>query len=221
LVRIQSPRPLFFKILSIHSIQFYCYPFCPRLIYARFMNKFASFETDRLLLNPLRLEDATDYQKHFVDYEVIQHLSANVPWPYPENGVREFLEKIILPGQGKERWTWGIFLKVAPQELIGCVDLWRKPCPENRGFWLGRKFWGQGYMSEAIRPIMDYAFNDLGFEKVFLTNAVGNERSRRVKEKSGARLIETRPAKFVGQQYNETELWELSKEAWFKNNSKS
>lgn len=175
-----------------------------------------TFETKRLILRGIQLSDAESYEKHFVDYEVIQHLSSAVPWPYPQGGVHYFLEKIILPSQGKDRWTWGLFLKENPEELIGCVDLWREPRPENRGFWLGKKFWSKGLMTEAVEPIMDYAFDHLNFDKLILSNAVGNVRSRRVKEKTFATFIGTRPAKFVRPDYTETELWEVTKSSWPK-----
>lgn len=178
------------------------------------MLKLPVFETPRLILREVQLSDAKAYEEHFADYEVIQHLSSAVPWPYPQGEAKNFLEKFILPAQGKDRWMWGIFLKEKPEVLIGCVDLWREARPENRGFWLGKAYWGRGIMSEAVAPIMDYAFSELGFEKVILTNAVGNLRSRRIKEKSGARLIELRPASFVRSDYTQTELWEMTKENW-------
>lgn len=172
------------------------------------------FQTKRLLLTGIKLEDVASYQKHFVDYDVIRYLSAYVPWPYPENGVADFFTRILLPRQGIDRWTWAIRLKDDSEEVIGCVDLWREGKPENRGFWLGRKFWGQGYMTEAIEPVMDYALNSLGFEKLIFTNAVGNERSRRVKEKTGAHLVGIKPASFVDPKFTEHEIWELKKDAW-------
>ena len=171
-----------------------------------------AFTTDRLILKPVTLADAPAYQRHFVDYEVIRYLSSAVPWPYPEDGVQYFLENLILPRQGIDRWCFGIFLRTQPLELIGCVDLWREPRPENRGFWLGRKFWGQGYMTEAVAPITDYAFKELGFEVLYFSNALGNTASRRVKEKSGATLLGLRPASFVSAEFSEAELWELKKE---------
>lgn len=170
--------------------------------------------TERLILKPVTIEDLPSYKKHFIDYEVIKFLSAAVPWPYPDNGVEFFLNHLVLPRQGKDRWCFGIFLKTNPDEIIGVVDLWREPVPENRGFWLGRKFWGQGIMTEAVFPVMDYAFDQLGFEKLYFANAVGNSGSRRVKEKSGATLIEVRPGKFVSPEFTESELWELTKENW-------
>ena len=39
-------------------------------------------------------------------------------------------------------------------------------------------------MTEAVVPVMDHAFNNLGFEKMVLANDLGNDRSRRVKEKT-------------------------------------
>lgn len=72
--------------------------------------------------------------------------------------------------------------------MIGAVELRRKGS-DNRGFWLGKIFWGQGIMTEALVPITNYGFDILGFEKMILTNAVENRSSHRIKEKSGARLL--------------------------------
>lgn len=73
-------------------------------------------------------------------------------------------------------------------------------------------------MTEAVEPVMDYAFTNLGFEKLVFANAVGNIKSRRVKEKTGARLLYIEPAKFVNPAYTEHEIWELKKEDWKKIN---
>ncbi len=172
------------------------------------------FETERLFLRGVTAENVPSYEKYFVDYEVISHLSSAVPWPYPKNGVSEFLNQFIFPNQGKSQWLWGIFEKQNPYELIGVVHLWKEGRPENRGFWLGKPFWGKGYMTEAVEPVMDYAFDNLGFTKLVFANAVGNEKSRRVKVKTGARLVDVRPARFVNPAYTEHEVWELTKDEW-------
>ena len=179
-------------------------------------SKLPEFRTERLFLRGVELSDSESYEKNFVDYEVIQHLSSQVPWPYPKGGVKEFLETRILPGQGKNRWTWAIFLKEDLKEVIGIVDVWCEGLPQNRGFWLAKKHWGRGIMTEAVGPVTDYAFNFLGFEKLVFSNAVGNLASRRVKEKTGAKYIETKPAKFVNPKYTEQEIWELEKDDWLR-----
>lgn len=176
------------------------------------------FTTQRLLLKAVSEKDIPSYERYFIDYEVIRHLSSIVPWPYPEDGVRDFLQNIILPKQGLDRWVWGIFLLQNPEELIGVVDLWRPGKPENRGFWLGRPFWGRGIMTEAVKPIIDFAFRTLGFEQLVFANAKGNIKSRRIKEKTGAKFSRIEPASFVDPQYKEHEIWELSKTDWEKHN---
>jgi ribosomal-protein-alanine N-acetyltransferase len=178
------------------------------------MSSIPEFKTERLNLRGVTPEDFPAYHRHFVDYEVIAHLSAAVPWPFPAGGVADFMNSQVFPRLGVDRWLWGIFLQRDPVELIGGVDLWRPGEPENRGFWLGRKFWGRGIMTEAVAPTTNYAFNELGFQKLVFANAVGNTRSRRIKEKTGARLVEITPATFVDPRYSEREIWELTKEQW-------
>lgn len=172
-----------------------------------------SFETERLLLRPPEMKDAPSMQASFADYAIISELAHHVPWPYPDNGAEEFIKKILLE-QGNNRWVWGIFQKSNLDELIGCVDLWRPGKPDHRGFWLAKKAWGQGLMTEAVAPVTHFAFFELGFEKLIFSNALGNTRSRRIKEKAEARLLETREGKFVNPHYTQREIWELTKERY-------
>ena len=71
-------------------------------------------------------------------------------------------------------------------------------------------------MTEAVEPVTTYAFVELGFEALVLANALGNVRSRRVKEKAGARFLRVEPAKYVDPQFTEQEIWVLEKSAWLQ-----
>ena len=180
----------------------------------QFMTNVLKLETDRLVLRPISERDVPAYEKHFVDYDVIRHLSRKTPWPYPDNGVYEYVTEHIIPSQGNDRWYWGIYLKNRNDELVGGIELWRPGNPENRGFWLGKSHWGNGYMTEAVIPVIDIAFNELGFSILVFSNAKGNDRSGRVKEKTQARYIRTEPFSFVDPVYTEREIWELTKQEW-------
>ncbi len=173
-------------------------------------------ETDRLILKPISLEDAESYQENFNDYEVLKYLSFRVPWPYPDNGAEEFICNFVIPNQGVTRWSWGIRLKSNPQEIVGAVELFVPGIPENRGFWLGKKYWNQGYMTEAVKPVMDFAFHELNLPELTFANAKLNNRSRRVKEKTGATLVEIRQSKYVDPGIKECEYWRLKREDWNK-----
>ena len=180
-----------------------------------------NLETDRLFLKPIALEHAKSYGEHFIDYEVIRNLAAQVPWPYPDGGIEDFISTVIIPSQNKNNWHWGLFLKENPAEMIGGISLWREGRPEHRGFWLGRKFWGKNLMTEAVSRVNTFAFDDLGFELLIFSNALGNIGSRKVKEKTGATFIEIQPAAFVDPEFKLRELWELSKSAWKSHTTKS
>jgi len=168
--------------------------------------------TARLILSDVLLADPIAYEKNFNDFDVIGDLAAAVPWPYPAGGVQAFFEK-LRPDQGVTRWAWAIHLKSNAAEPIGNVDL-RRDGPENRGFWLAKKHWGFGYMTEAAGAVTDYAFETLGFDTLILSNALGNTRSRRIKEKAGAVFLRTEPAAFVNPAYTHREVWELTKASW-------
>ena len=169
--------------------------------------------TERLVLRGVTEADVEAYEGHFVDYEIIRRLSAIVPWPYPEGGVRAFIRDQILPAQGRERWMWGLHLEGA-DGLIGAVDLWRAGKPENRGFWLGQPFWGREYMTEAVIRVTDFAFHELGFGQLVFANAVGNRRSHDIKARTGAELVDVVPAKFLDPTYTQHEIWRLTKKQW-------
>lgn len=175
---------------------------------------FPTFTTERLILRPVAESDIPAVQRNFSDYEIVRHLSSRVPWPYPPNGAASWFREVVLPQQGIDRWVWAITLKGKPDELIGVVDLWRKGCPEHRGFWLAREHWGNGYMTEAVMPVTDYAFDVLGFDALIFSNAAANARSGRVKEKCGARRIGEQPSSYVDPALTMQELWELTKEGW-------
>jgi RimJ/RimL family protein N-acetyltransferase len=92
--------------------------------------------------------------------------------------------------------------------------LWRKEGErDNRGFWLDPSYWGQGLMGEAADRVTDYAFLELNWPELWLTNAAENVRSARVKERQGAELVSTEPGEYVGGP-GLRQTWRLTREAW-------
>ncbi len=180
-----------------------------------------SFITERLVLRQINLKDSDSYQKNFNDYEVIKQLSHKVPWPFPSDGAYNHIKEQILPSIGNSKWYWGICQKVDIREVIGSIGVWKKPSPANRGFWLAKRYWNKGYMSEALFPIMNFAFNSLGFDAFVLCNAKGNLKSSKIKAKMGARFVGLEDGKYVNSLYTQREIWNLTKQDWDKYCKKS
>ncbi len=69
--------------------------------------------------------------------------------------------------------------------LNGHTDMTDKDDECELGFWLGKPFWGRGYMPEAATAILRHAFADLGMNTVWCGYYDGNSKSKRVQEKIG------------------------------------
>ena len=164
-------------------------------------------------MRPLELTDAEQIQAIFPHWEIVRHLKKVVPWPYPADGARRFIEEIALPqAERDEAWHWTLRLKSAPEKLIGVINL-RKSERNNRGFWLGLDWQGQGLMSEACVWTNDYWFDQLGFPVLRVSKAIENAASRRISEKQGMRLVGTEMKDYVCGRLL-SELWEITAEEW-------
>ena len=172
-----------------------------------------SLETPRLLLRPLELADADEVQVLFPHWDIVKHLNAAVPWPYPPDGARQFYERVALPAMARgDQWTWSIRLKTNPDQLIGSISLVKSE-HENRGFWLGLPWHGQGLMAEASQAVTDFWFNTLKFPVLRVPKAIANTSSRRISERQGMRVIAVVEREFVCGRLP-AEIWEITAEEW-------
>lgn len=80
---------------------------------------YGPLHTPRLLLQPLGIEDAAEVQPLFAQWEIVQHLNASVPWPYPSDGVFTFYRDVVFPciacGQA---WYWTLRLREEPTSTL-------------------------------------------------------------------------------------------------------
>ncbi|HOO56248.1 MAG TPA: GNAT family protein [bacterium] len=58
----------------------------------------------------------------------------------------------------------------------------------NLGYWVRTSRVGEGTATAVIKLLTGFAFNDLGFQRIEITIAVENEKSKRAAEKGGAEL---------------------------------
>jgi len=80
---------------------------------------------------------------------------------------------------------------------VGCVSLdairWRlgaiRVDRAELGYWLAPALWGQGYVTEAARALVQYGFDIVGLHKVTVGCVERNVGSRRVIEKIGFALV--------------------------------
>jgi [ribosomal protein S5]-alanine N-acetyltransferase len=173
----------------------------------------AELETKRLFLRPLQLSDAKETERLFPRWEIVKFLNAVVPWPYPDNLALHRYRDVILPAiERGEEWHWSLRLKDSPEQLIGKISLYPGEW-DNRGYWLGLPWHGQGLMMEAVAAVNDYWFDVLGFKVLRAPKAVANVASRRISEKTGMRVIATLDRDYVSGRLP-AEIWEVTADEW-------
>ncbi len=122
-------------------------------------------ETQRLILRPLELDDAERTQLLFPHWDIVKHLAARFPWPYPSDGALIYYRDDALPAMSRgDEWHWTLRLKTDPAQHIGCISLFKGETG-NRGFWLGLPWHRQGLMTEAVDTVNDFWFNRLSFQR--------------------------------------------------------
>lgn len=115
--------------------------------------------TDRLVLRPFRDEDLPAWAELNADPEVMEFLGPPLS--------REQSDAIAASANRRYE-TEGIgFLAIERRSdgaLLGTAGLQREPWyPDDLelGWRLARKYWGNGYATEAARSWLDYAFTEL------------------------------------------------------------
>lgn len=86
-------------------------------------------------------------------------------------------------------FQWGIARR-ADDQVIGTCTLFHPDLDNRRaelGYALGREHWGNGYMQEALRALLNYSFNDLNLHRLEADVDPRNASSIRTLEKLGFR----------------------------------
>ena len=107
--------------------------------------------------------------------------TARIPHPYKMSDAEGF-----IAGANKAGGEAVFLITLRDGAIVGAcgVVLQQDETPEL-GYWLGLPFWGQGYATEALHAVIDYAFTDLSHEALQAGARVTNPASRRVLEKCG------------------------------------
>lgn len=124
-------------------------------------------ETKRLILRPFHLEDADAmYRNWCSDPEVTKFLS----WPTYESveTAHEILTLWTKEYEKKDFYQWAIELKELGQPIgsISVVNSDPRVGSVEIGYCIGKPWWGQGIMPEALAAVMDYLFDEVGVLRI-------------------------------------------------------
>lgn len=144
---------------------------------------------ERVKIRKLKDSDARDIYKNAKDKE-ISKWTLNLPYPYPKDGAIKFIKKSHYNLKKKKAYTFGVVLKET-DEVIGIVTLlkldWENKNAEL-GYWIGKKYWNKGLMTEAVKLTLGFGFEKLKLHRICANLFEDNIGSKKVLEKSGLSL---------------------------------
>ncbi len=149
-------------------------------------------ETSRLILRKAQREDAEAMFRNWAsDPEVTKFLT----WPtydtvetaYP---ILDFWAKSY---ESPDFYQWMIVFKEIG-EPIGSISVVRLEEPTETaeiGYCIGKNWWHQGIMTEALGAVMDYLFREVGMQRIEAKHDTRNPHSGGVMKKCGMRYVKT------------------------------
>ena len=140
--------------------------------------------TQRLILRAPTMTDMPAFVAILNNYDVAKNLRL-VPHPFTDTLFRESLARIDQERRDGADYSFAV-TRAMDGALIGMCSTERG---ENGawefGYWYGKSYWGQGYATEAARPVMRFAFEDMGAERLTAGWFDDNPASGRVLRKLG------------------------------------
>ncbi len=142
-------------------------------------------ETERLTLRQMTLEDIDNLQLIFADPVAMFFY----PKTLDRDETKAWIDKVIAHYEKHGAGMWACHLKETG-EFVGQCGLYFQTDVDGKeevevGYLFLRKFWSQGYATEAAKAVMDYARSQLGFKRLISLVRPENLPSRRVAEKNG------------------------------------
>ncbi|MGE5399441.1 MAG: GNAT family N-acetyltransferase [Ignavibacteriales bacterium] len=114
------------------------------------------------------------------------NLRDRFPHPYTQQDARNWL-KIVVGATPETQFA----IEVDGRAVGGIGFLLNDDVHRiqvEMGYWLGEEFWGRGIMTEALKAVTKYAFNNFEIKRIYAGLFEWNKASARVLEKAGYEL---------------------------------
>lgn len=141
-----------------------------------------TLETGRLILRDWRSEDVNDMMAFYGNAEIMEAAGSHIVI-FPE------IAEAIIATYQESGEVWAIAHR-EENKVIGTMflaDIGRYEGYLEMEFILNGDYHNQGYMTEAVQAVLDYAFTEGGAEVVAVCHYPENLPSKRVIEKCGFR----------------------------------
>lgn len=172
-------------------------------------------KTERLLLRKIQPDDAEMVYMWMGDPEVCKYerWKPHANFDYSRGYIIE-----VLDGYKSDcTYQWGIELG---GKLIGSVSIVNVNDYDQKatlGYCLARKYWSNGYTTEAVKSILRYMFVEIGLNRIEASHSINNIASGRVLEKVGMLLEgQSQDYYFCNSGFQDSRLFGVTKEQFLR-----
>lgn len=174
-------------------------------------NYFINLETERLFLRKETMYDAQIlYKEIFCDFHnyKLYHpiLISN------EQEFTDFFGKYTNFNNGWSNFIWIICLKES-NEVIGLIHLQMRDILHNSiklGYIIGPRFQNKGYVTEASKRVVEFAFLNLGIHRIEAEVVVSNIQSEKVLQKIKMNLESHKKESYrIGSYYYDQKVYSI------------
>lgn len=147
-----------------------------------------TLETKHLLLREHKVEDYKQVYNNYANSEIV---TKYLTWKAHENEevTKDYLKSVEAKYGQKDVYYWAIVLKESNEVIGGISSVKNDDVCAELGYCLGVKYWNKGYMQEAAIRVIDFFFEEVGFNVVLGRCIKENLGSKTVMEKAGLKLI--------------------------------
>lgn len=142
-------------------------------------------ETERMILRPIKMDDAEDMYAYGSDPEVTRYVTWHAHQSIEET--QQFISFLLGKYEEGAVSQWGIEHKESGRLIgtMGFINWNTKHFKAEVGYALSREFWNRGYTSEAMKAIIDFGWNQMKLVRIEARCMPDNINSARVMEKVG------------------------------------
>jgi ribosomal-protein-alanine N-acetyltransferase len=179
-------------------------------------------ETKRLILRKPKMSDWKDIVEGIGDYDVAEML-AKVPYPYVKKDALSFIKRKVKKWKEKEKDDYLFMIELrSEKKVIGgigihAVDKFNQT--GETGSWINKKYWRNGYITEAKIALNDFAFKKLKLRRLDSPVYKDNKASNATQLKMGYKLEGMKRRSVVSKAsgiIHDVNIYGLLKEDWQK-----
>ena len=167
-----------------------------------------------ILLRGLRKSDAASIQRNANNKRVARNLPL-LPSPYSMKDALRWVGVTQRQARTAKGYDFGIVEKEHGC-AVGCIGLKNINLHDKNaevGYWLGERYWGRGYVTEALGLMVRFVFKELRLRRVYAIVHASNQGSIKVLERSGfKREGSFRKACLMGGRWTDVYAYGLLKE---------